>query len=182
MKYQWNARRRKEDLNIESRYLEKTEEMQNRRELSFLLQEAAFSEKLEILGYHVQRVHPVVTPDQDFADTVSLTGAGFAGKNGRFICEEFGSRVCIGYLIIDAPLMGGDYRYPSYQKDICEECRKCIEVCPAHALTEQGINKEKCLSYRNKKENQNRVSEHCVEKCNLCMRCCPAGTKAKWEV
>ncbi|MBC3898057.1 hypothetical protein GH811_00325 [Acetobacterium malicum] len=51
MKAQWHTKRRKEDLKIPEKYREMSPTMQNRRELTFLLQEAAFAEKMAL--YHV---------------------------------------------------------------------------------------------------------------------------------
>lgn len=255
MKAQWNTNRRKEELNILEKYLEKSPEMQNRRELTFLLQEAAFAEKmalyhvidlecldelkkelflkdlpdarsviflgtpifeplllmeqsvygshgekkttmaesqvendlrsfsdkLESMGYDTVISLPSILPNPEFAELLALTKAGFKGKNQRFISEHFGCRICVGYLISNAPLMGGDYRYPDYDVDQCGDCQICIDTCPAGALTQSGYDQKRCMDYREDSNNQKRIAAHSIVKCNCCMACCPIGEKTIWE-
>lgn len=238
MKYSWRESRRKELLKIPESYLVKNSEQQNRRELTFLLQEAAFSEnvplfhifdlecskekaefvdelpnaksvlyfgipihdpfllkeqrvpglkedivttiaqlkvenylwnfseKIEIQGYQVKRVLPITKPDHSFADRISMAGVGYTGKNGRFLCETYGSRVCMGFIVTDAPLMGGDYRDPSIGRfeNPCKDCAVCIEICPTKAISHDKVDKKKCM-----------------ENCFQCMEQCPAGDKIMWE-
>lgn len=255
MKAQWNTNRLKEELNILENYLEKSPEMQNRRELTFLLQEAAFAEKmtlyhvidleyldelkkelflkdlpdarsviflgtpifeplllmeqtvygslgekkstmaesqvenelrsfcdkLESMGYDTAISLPAILPDPEYAELLALTKAGFKGKNHRFIIEHFGCRICVGYLISNAPLMGGDYRYPDYDVDQCGDCQSCIDACPAGALTQSGYDQKCCMDYRENSNNQKRIAAHSIVKCNRCMACCPIGEKTIWE-
>lgn len=255
MKAQWNTNRHKEDLNIPEKYLEQSPDMQNRRELTFLLQEAAFAEKmtlyhvidlecldepkkelflkdlpearsviflgtpifeplllmeqtvygsfgekkttmaesqvendlrsfcdkLETMGYETMIKLPTILPDPDYAELLALTKAGVKGKNQRFIIEHFGCRICVGYLVSNAPLMGGDYRYPDFEADQCGDCRFCIDACPAGALTQLGYDQKRCLDYRDDSNNQKKIAAHSIEKCNRCMACCPIGEKTIWE-
>lgn len=255
MNVQWNTNRRKEELTIPEKYLEKSTEMQNRREFSFLLQEAAFAEKiklyhvidleyldeskeelflkdlpdakaviflgtpifeplllmeqtvygshdekkttmvqsqvenqlrsfndkLECMGYDTAINLPAILPDPEYADLLAMTKAGFKGKNQRFIIEHFGCRICIGYLITNAPLMGGDYRYPDFNVDQCGDCQICINACPTGALTQSGYDQKRCLDYRDDPRHQKRIAAHSIEKCNRCMASCPIGEKTLWE-
>ncbi|WKY44342.1 4Fe-4S binding protein [Eubacteriaceae bacterium ES2] len=253
MKAQWQIKRRKDDLIIPEDYLEKNDTMQNRRELTFLLQEAAFAEqirlfhivdltqrganqiesflkemteaksliflgtpileplllmeqtvfglngekqttmiaskvesdlrsfayKLEIIGYETIIKVPSVLPNEEISEVLALTKAGFIGRNKRFIIDEFGCRICLGYLISNAPLMGGDYRYPVYNENRCRSCMICIDQCPAGALSPSGYNKNACLDFRDDIKNQKRIAEYSFLKCNRCMESCPLGKK--WE-
>lgn len=238
MKYNWKESRKKENLNIPQRYLEKSKEQQNRRELTFLIQEAAFSEKvplfhildlencedkeaflkempeakaviymgipihdefllkeqivqgittekmttiaqltvenylwnfsekIEIQGYETKRVLPVIAPHKEFAEKISLSAAGYAGKNGRFICEAYGCKVCMGYLITDAPLMSGDYQDSAIGRfeNPCIDCIACMDVCPTKAINSDGIHAEKCMPG-----------------CHKCMEQCPTGDTILWD-
>ncbi|MBI4857469.1 MAG: 4Fe-4S binding protein [Acetobacterium woodii] len=255
MKAQWNTNRRKEALKIPEKYQEKSPQMQNRRELTFLLQEAAFAEKmalyhvidleclgelkkepflkdlpkarsviflgipifeplllmeqtvygsrgekkttmaesqvendlrsfsdkLETMGYDTAISLPSILPNPEFAELLTLTKAGFKGKNQRFIIEHFGCRICASYLVSNAPLMGGDYRYPDYDVDQCSDCQICIDACPAGALTQSGYDQKCCFDYRDDANNQKRVAAHSIVKCNRCMAFCPIGIKTIWE-
>jgi len=255
MKAQWHTNRRKEDLKISAKYREMSPAMQNRRELTFLLQEAAFAEKmilyhvidleyldeskkelflkdlpearsviflgtpifeplllmeqtiygsrgekkttmaesqvecdlrsfsdkLETMGYDVTIKLPTILPDPDFAEILALTKAGFKGKNQRLIIEHFGCRICVGYLVSNAPLMGGDYRYPDFDVDRCGDCQICIDACLAGALTQSGYDQKRCMNYRENLNNQKSIAAHSIVKCNRCMACCPIGEKTLWE-
>lgn len=246
MKINWSFPRSRDDLAIPSGYLRKDVQTQNRRELTFLMQEAAFvqkipiycvidvdlleaaqkelfacdefsckstillgmpvremmlymeqtvpgltcdrkdtmaqlkvknylmdfAEKLEIQGYHTKKLMPDVFPDETFASMLAVSGKGYVGLNKRFVTEDYGSRMCIGILLTDAPLMGGDYRYADYAGNGCGDCRKCIKACPAGAFSEGEFDREKCIAWRDDPENQQQIAEHSTVKCMKCMECC----------
>jgi epoxyqueuosine reductase QueG len=254
MKAQWNKARKKDDIFIPEVYLQKNEEMQNRRELTFLLQEVAFAEKiplfhildcdflmerdknkiiknldnaksviflgiplyeplllmeqviygtnievkctmaqkkvenylrnfsdkLEVLGYQTMIKLPDLLPDDEANEILNMTRAGFIGKNYRFIIEDFGCRNYIGYVISDAPLMGGDYRYPEYLDNLCSDCTICQDQCPSGAIQKNNFNKKRCYNYRINIQNQVMVSSKSIRKCDECFSCCPLGIKTKW--
>lgn len=249
MKANWNEKRKPENLIIPEIYLEKSKEMQNRRELTFLLQEAAFAEKiplfhildcdllkesekkiitkkmsdaksviflgipihepllfmeqlvfgvnkeikstmaekkvesflrsfndkLEVLGYKSIINLPDVLNDEESLKILEMTKTGFIGKNRKFIIESYGSRNYIGYLISDAPIMGGDYRYSEFKENQCKECNLCIEKCPSKALSNDGYDREKCSNYRENKINQIKIETKSFRKCDTCLICCPVG-------
>ena len=249
MRIDWNTQRTKEHLSIPESYLAKDAVTQNRRELTFLLQEAAFAQripiycvidvdllaeeekqlfacdeftshaaillglpiqemllfmeqtvpelngsridsmaqlrvktylldyadKLEQQGYQTRKIFPDVLPDHTYARMLALSKKGFVGKNGRFVTEDYSSKMCIGILLTDAPLMGGDYRYPDYLGNGCGDCRACIDACPAGALAEDGFDRSKCVAYRNEPGNQLQIAKHSVMKCMKCMEVCLRG-------
>lgn len=254
MKAQWNKARKKEDLFIPEIYLQRNKEMQNRRELTFLLQEAAFAEKipffhildcefiaenkkgvifekvqeaksviflgiplyeplllmdqtiygtngeakctmaqkkvesylrnfsdkLEVLGYQTMIQLPELLPDDDANEILEMTRAGFIGKNYRFVIEDFGCRIYIGYVISDAPLMGGDYRYSDYAENLCGDCTLCLNQCPSGAIQKNNFIKERCENYREDIQNQEKIAGKSIQKCDKCYACCPLGTKTRW--
>ena len=68
-------------------------------------------------------------------------GLGSYGENGLLVTREFGSAVRISGVVTAADL-GGD---PPLEEDVCDHCMRCVEACPAEALTGQGrINKKLC--------------------------------------
>ena len=250
MKPNWNTPRTKEGLQIPESYLKKDAATQNRRELTFLLQEAAFAEhipiycvidmeqlsdgeqklfhcdnfscraaillgfpvkeihlfmeqqipdidgsrtetmaelkvknyllnysdKLQLQGYQVKMLLPPIIPDFDYARMLAASKKGFVGKGGRFITKGYGCQMLIGILLTDAPLMGGDYRYPDYSGNGCGNCNMCQLVCPVNALSFTGFDRERCLAYRDDPNNQLRIAEHTVRKCMRCMECCIFGS------
>ena len=70
---------------------------------------------------------------------------------------------------------------PFYTKDSCIGCGKCIDACPAKALTgkvytegterEEIINPEKCSEYM--KREFKHIGRGAV--CGICMKVCPYG-------
>lgn len=71
-----------------------------------------------------------------------LAGLGFLGKNRMLIHPELGPELFLGELFVDIELA-----FDEPIKQSCEKCNKCIRACPTGALTEQGLNANKCISY-----------------------------------
>lgn len=107
-----------------------------------------------------------------FADAAASCGMGYIGKSNVLVTEKYGPRINMTYLMTDAPLMGGDYRYPDITVDLCEGCRACLDACPCGALTDQGYDENRCREYRYNPDNQKRASTHTVMKCMRCMTSC----------
>jgi epoxyqueuosine reductase QueG len=70
-------------------------------------------------------------------------GLGTMGKNTLLANERFGNRLRLGGLLTTAPLEAGK----PLEKSLCvEDCGKCVDVCPVHALDGRGgIDQYKCL-------------------------------------
>lgn len=60
-----------------------------------------------------------------------LSGAGWIGKNNLLITPEYGPALCVGTVLTDAPLHTPG---PQLQENRCGSCKKCVEICPTHAL------------------------------------------------
>ncbi|MBW1870255.1 MAG: epoxyqueuosine reductase [Deltaproteobacteria bacterium] len=71
-------------------------------------------------------------------------GLGRVGLSGHFLSPRFGSRVRLVSVITTAPLIVDE----PLKNEVClgEKCRKCIESCPARAISEDGFEAKKCLS------------------------------------
>jgi epoxyqueuosine reductase QueG len=61
-------------------------------------------------------------------------GLGVMGTNRLLLTERFGPRVRLMAVLTDAALV------PDERMDysLCDDCRLCIESCPAHAISEDG--------------------------------------------
>jgi epoxyqueuosine reductase QueG len=105
-----------------------------------------FAEKLEIQGYEAEILQAPLTPDPQIARLFSYAKIGFVGKNNMISTEINGCRVNLGFILTDAPLLGGDYRYDTYEKNKCGECSLCEKSCPAGALNDSKFCKEECDS------------------------------------
>ncbi len=69
-------------------------------------------------------------------------GLGFIGKNRMLIHPELGPELFLGELLVDI-----EFEPDQPIEKNCGNCHKCIDACPTGALTEQGLNANKCLSY-----------------------------------
>lgn len=256
MRPDWRKARRPSDLHIPKSHLEKNSETQDRRNLTFLYQEAAFlerislygvlaledideaedkkfllnilpsakaviligspindpwmriwhlvpgtsmkkvttiatskveiqlrkfAEKLEMQGYEAKILQAPLAPDPKIARLFSLAKVGFVGKNNMINTQINGCRVNLGFVLTNAPLLGGDYRYDTYEKNKCGECSLCEKFCPAGALKDGDYCKKKCYAYIENPDNQLKFSKYSWMKCDICMRICPLGEKKGWD-
>ena len=85
-------------------------------------------------------------------------GLGEIGRMGLLMTPELGPRVRIGVVTTDIPLIPGKRKYDYSVIDFCEMCKKCADVCPSSAISEQPrrqingvlrwqINQEACFTY-----------------------------------
>ena len=105
-------------------------------------------------------------------------GIGWIGKNDVVITEQYGPRVRLSAVLIDAPF---DYRQPVTQSRCPEDCTLCIDACPCKALTGQrwtiDSHRSKIIDYH----RCNRYRSAYIPKlgrknaCGLCMAACPIG-------
>jgi len=126
-----------------------------------------------------------ICPDADgraFVDSAPLferyfarkSGLGFIGRNRCLISPKLGSFVFIGELVVN---FESDYDAPLDQT--CLGCNACIKTCPTKALTFDGINATKCISYQTieKKDDIDddvrRVMGNRIYGCDACQDCCP---------
>lgn len=102
-------------------------------------------------------------------------GLGWIGHNHQLIIPGKGSYFFIGELLIDIEL---DYDKP-YTQSHCGNCNKCIENCPTAALTKDGFDSRKCLSYLTIEyrgelpENIGEKMGDCFYGCDRCQMSCP---------
>ena len=103
-----------------------------------------------------------------------LAGLGWIGKSALLITPEHGPRVRWGTVLTDAPLEAG---IP--MDEMCHDCCKCVEDCPAHAFTGQAFDNprqrseiftaEACEHYLSEREQTQHKS------CGICVYICPFG-------
>ncbi len=103
-----------------------------------------------------------------------LGGIGFFGKNQLIINKEFGSYIFLGMVFIDTEL---DQEIINEVNDDCGDCVKCLQACPTKAITENGFEKDKCISYynqakRNIEENEV-IANYSLFGCDICQLVCP---------
>jgi epoxyqueuosine reductase len=106
-------------------------------------------------------------------------GLGKLGKNTCLIHPQLGSFVFIAELFTDIELT---FDQPS-NRTICGRCTRCIDACPTHAISSEGVNSERCISYHTI-ETQNDIPEWIQDKlngwvfgCDICQEVCPYNKK-----
>ncbi len=108
-------------------------------------------------------------------------GLGVFGKNGLFISKEFGSWVFIGEIVTTK-----HYSESNVSETECIGCGKCIAACPTGSITENGINRDTCLSFITQKkgeltqqEQQIIIDSGCIWGCDICQNICPMNNDIK---
>jgi epoxyqueuosine reductase len=117
----------------------------------------------------------------DFPHKTAATraGLGWIGRHCQLITRRFGSWVRLGTVFTDRELPAG----PALTRHFCGSCRRCVEACPAGALTGKawypGIPREEILAAgtcdRWKKANY--FAYHQGHVCGICSAVCPYGLK-----
>ena len=102
-------------------------------------------------------------------------GIGYIGRNRQLIIPGKGSNFFLGELLIDIELC---YDAPC-ERDFCGNCSKCIDACPGNALSSEGLDARKCLSYltiEHRDELPENIGEkmgNCFYGCDRCQAVCP---------
>lgn len=116
------------------------------------------------------------------------SGLGKILKNGLFYSKTFGSRCFIGIILTNRPME--DFCVPKRNDaddpifKICETCQACIRMCPGKALTHEGMNSYRCVSYLTQKkepltiEEEKTMGDH-IYGCDICQKICPLNFKAE---
>lgn len=123
------------------------------------------------------------TEGRAFCDTAPIlerywaarSGIGFIGKNSILIIPGKGSFFFLGELIINKEL---DYDQPISRS--CGNCTRCIDNCPAKAITQPYvIDSNRCISYQTI-ENKGEIAPeiipclgNCFYGCDICQKICP---------
>lgn len=92
-------------------------------------------------------------------------GLGFIGRNHQFIHSTLGSYVHLGELVLKIPvekptacnLLPTTY---NLLPTTCNDCTRCIDACPGHALGQPQWDATKCIAY-------------ITHKCTVCQDVCP---------
>ena len=104
----------------------------------------------------------------------NLAGLGWIGKSCLLVTPEAGPRVRWATVLIDAPL-----KITGKPLEVqCENCNKCVEICPVNAFTGESFreNEPREARYDAKKCEDYLYSDKDDWKvCGLCIYACPHG-------
>ena len=147
-------------------------------------------DKLHQLLAYIRTLVPDVK-GRAFCDTAPLlerywavkAGLGFIGRNRTLIIPGQGSYCFLGMLAIDAEVEITEHIEPQHVK-FCEGCNRCLKACPTGALTTEGIDCRRCLSYLTI-EHRGTLPSEIIGKlgkriygCDTCQQVCPHNSKA----
>lgn len=131
-------------------------------------------------------------PDEDFVTftdnspvpevrSAVYAGLGVKGRNGLFISREYGSWVFIGEIVTTMEI-----KCEPSEEIFCSGCGKCIEACPTGSITENGINRQTCLSDITQRKGELSEAEKalikntgCLWGCDICQNVCPMNKNKK---
>lgn len=95
---------------------------------------------------HAEAVEPgKPAPDVliDFGKAACSCGLGEMGLNGKVINKKYGPFMRYCFIITDAPLTCDD----PLSEHVCDYCGACIDACPGHAVSENGLDTWQCSVY-----------------------------------
>jgi epoxyqueuosine reductase QueG len=147
---------------------------------------AALSAEIEARGFHAKPLAASVRSDVvnikgDFPHKTAATraGLGWIGRHCQLITRSFGSWIRLGTVFTDLALRCG----PAAEKNFCGKCRRCVEACPAGALTgsawHPGLPREDLLDVRacDQWKKKHYFQYHHGHNCGICSAVCPYGLK-----
>lgn len=117
----------------------------------------------------------------DFPHKTAATraGLGWIGRHCQLITRPFGSWIRLGTVFTDIELPCG----PPKKRHFCGRCKRCVEACPAKALTgnewHPGLPREEILDVRacDQWKKEHYFQYHNGHNCGICSAVCPYGLK-----
>lgn len=100
------------------------------------------------------------------------SGIGYYGKSGCVITDNAGACAFLGYIITDL-----DLELDVISKKDCGKCDLCIRSCPSGAISENGFDMAKCISYltqlkRELTEEEMFLVGKNLYGCDICQKVC----------
>ena len=108
-------------------------------------------------------------------------GLGWIGKNTLLIHRGKGSFCFIGIII--TPWLFDSYSQ-SFEKSYCGTCTRCVDACPAGALTAHRVDARRCIAYHTIESREpvpeeiRRVAGNRIFGCDRCQEVCPWNRQA----
>lgn len=113
-------------------------------------------------------------------------GLGWIGRNHNLIIPHRGSYMFLGELLLTDEVD----EYDAPVANHCGTCRKCIEACPTCALTDGGVDAQRCLSYLTIEHRgpfspeqaaliRQQPTPYYIYGCDRCQRACPHNSFAR---
>ncbi len=115
-------------------------------------------------------------------DSAYMAGAGWIGKNTLLLTPDYGSCQFIACILTDLVLPPDQ----SYPKDLCGDCRQCLDACPTGCLgAEHSLKANECIAYLTI-EFKGIIPRHLRQSigkrifgCDACQMVCPRNKDAQ---
>ncbi|OGC39124.1 hypothetical protein A2Y85_02030 [candidate division WOR-3 bacterium RBG_13_43_14] len=91
-------------------------------------------------------------------------GLGHIGRSGLLINREYGAQIRYSSVLTDIEFEPADT-----DNSECGACQKCINACPGHAISIEGVDWEKCYQKLNEFGSIRGIGQHI---CGICVRVC----------
>lgn len=108
-----------------------------------------------------------------------LGGLGNYTKTTLIANEKYGTRIVLNCIRIK-----GQYKLLKKHKKLCVNCNKCIKACPTGALSDSGLDRNKCI--RQLQNLSDGYNNNLIEKmgnkvwgCDECQKACPLNKHIK---
>jgi epoxyqueuosine reductase QueG len=101
----------------------------------------------------------------------SHAGLGWIGRSGLLINPRHGARVRYVTILTDMPLP-----CDSPVSASCGECKSCIPLCPAGAISEQGYDLQSCAAKLKEFSSRRGIG---VLICGMCVQACPSSGRGE---
>lgn len=92
-------------------------------------------------------------------------GLGTIGRHSLLITPEFGSMIWLGAVLTEIEL-----EPDRIKESICNDCNRCVEICPAGALEHREVNQQRCWDYA---FGDNEETQNWEISCHKCRDICP---------
>ena len=103
-----------------------------------------------------------------------LAGIGYFGKNQLIINSTYGSFLFLGIVMLDLEI-NEEIILDSF--DSCGDCRICLDACPTKALSDDGYEVTKCISFYNQEKivlsDDQIKNNYSLFGCDICQLVCP---------
>lgn len=97
-------------------------------------------------------------------------GLGWIGRSGLLVNPRFGAQARYVTLLTNAPLAAG-----KPVEGGCGGCRDCLAACPAGAISEGGVDHEKCFAKLREFSKSPGIGQFI---CGACVKACPGAQSA----
>lgn len=131
--------------------------------LSYYIRELGYDARNHMDGNYLV-VAPLVAKD---------AGIGDIGRKGILITKEYGSRVRLGVVTTDMPLVP-DKRIDFGLEEFCKICKRCVRTCPGRAIpSDDPVEIDGIKRWQIEQEDCYKMWRSLGTDCGICISSCP---------